>query len=249
MQSYKVWVKGEKGSPGIAHESRAQSNHVIVSLLMTLAGWPQGNSAAPERVLADMDTASKNFRSAEATFVWNQYQKVIDETETQSGKIYFRRQNGEIQMAADISEPDKKYILYSGGKVQVYQPKIDQVTEYNPGKNRSELESFLVLGFGGSGHDLLKSYEVKSLGTETVNGTEAAKLELVPKSPRLRNNIARILLWIDPARGVSVQQQFFEPSGDYRLAKYSDIQVNQKLSDNAFKLKTNAKTRVVSPQG
>jgi outer membrane lipoprotein-sorting protein len=222
---------------------------MIVSLLMTLAGWPQGNSAAPERVLADMDTASKNFRSAEASFVWNQYQKVIDETETQSGKIYFRRQNGEIQMAADISEPDKKYILYSGGKVQVYQPKIDQVTEYNPGKNRSDLESFLVLGFGGSGHDLLKSYEVKSLGTETVNGTEAAKLELIPKSPRLRNNIARILLWIDPARGVSVQQQFFEPSGDYRLAKYSDIQVNQKLSDNAFKLKTTAKTRVVSPQG
>jgi outer membrane lipoprotein-sorting protein len=223
---------------------------MIVSLLMTpVAGWPQGNSAAPERVLADMDTASKNFRSAEASFVWNQYQKVIDETETQSGKIYFRRQNGEIQMAADISEPDKKYILYSGGKVQVYQPKIDQVTEYNPGKNRSDLESFLVLGFGGSGHDLLKSYEVKSLGTETVNGTEAAKLELVPKSPRLRNNIARILLWIDPARGVSVQQQFFEPSGDYRLAKYSDIQVNQKLSDNAFKLKTTAKTRVVSPQG
>jgi outer membrane lipoprotein-sorting protein len=222
---------------------------LIVSLLMTLAGWPQGNSAAPERVLAEMDTASKNFRSAEASFVWNQYQKVIDETETQTGKIYFRRQNGEIQMAADISEPDKKYILYSGGKVQVYQPKIDQVTEYNPGKNRSDLESFLVLGFGGSGHDLLKSYEVKSLGTETVNGTEAAKLELIPKSPRLRNNIARILLWIDPARGVSVQQQFFEPSGDYRLAKYSDIQVNQKLSDNAFKLKTTAKTRVVSPQG
>ena len=222
---------------------------LIVSLLMTLAGWPQGNSAAPERVLADMDTTSKNFRSAEAGFVWNQYQKVIDETETQSGKIYFRRQNGEIQMAADISEPDKKYILYIGGKVQVYQPKIDQVTEYNPGKNRSDLESFLVLGFGGSGHDLLKAYEVKSLGTETVNGTEAAKLELIPKSPRLRNNIARILLWIDPARGVSVQQQFFEPSGDYRLAKYSDIQVNQKLSDNAFKLKTTAKTRVVSPQG
>jgi len=222
---------------------------MIVSLLMTPAAWPQGNSATPERVLADMDTASKNFRSAEASFVWNQYQKVIDETETQSGKIYFRRQNGEIQMAADISEPDKKYILYSGGKVQVYQPKIDQVTEYNPGKNRSDLESFLVLGFGGSGHDLLKAYDVKSLGSETVNGTEAAKLELIPKSPRLRNNIARILLWIDPARGVSVQQQFFEPSGDYRLAKYSDIQVNQKLSDNAFKLKTTAKTRVVSPQG
>jgi outer membrane lipoprotein-sorting protein len=222
---------------------------IIVSILLAPIGRAQANSAGVERVLAEIDTASKSFRSAEASFVWDQYQKVIDETDTQKGRIYFRRQDGEIQMAADISEPDKKFILYSGGKVQVYQPKIDQVTEYNPGKNRSDLESFLVLGFGGSGHDLLKSYDVKSLGSETVGGVEAAKLELIPKSARLRNNIARILLWIDPARGVSVQQQFFEPGGDYRLAKYSDIQLNQKLPDNAFKLKTTSKTKVVSPQG
>jgi len=214
-----------------------------------MAGWPQSNSAGLDHVLSQMDAAAKNFRSTEAAFVWDQYQKVIDETDTQKGTIYFRRQDGDTQMAADIAEPDKKYVLYSGGKVQVYQPKIDQVTEYNPGKSRSDLESFLVLGFGGSGHDLLKSYDVKYLGPETVNGTETAKLELIPKSPRLRNNIARILLWIDPARGVSVQQQFFEPSGDYRLAKYSEIQVNQKLPDNAFKLKTTGKTKFISPQG
>ena len=222
---------------------------VAASLLLTATAWPQTNSAGLDKVLAEMDTAAKNFRSTEASFVWEQYQKVINETESQKGKIYFRRQDGEIQMAADISEPDKKYILYSGGKVQVYQPKIDQVTEYNPGKNRSDLESFLVLGFGGSGHDLLKSYEVKYVGSETIGGTEVAKLELTPKSAKLRNNIAKILLWIDPARGVSVQQQFLEPGGDYRLAKYSDIRLNQKLPDNVFKLKTTGKTKIVSPQG
>ncbi len=131
----------------------------------------------------------------------------------------------------------------------MYQPKIDQVTEYDPGKNRSDVESFLVLGFGGNGHDLLKSYEVKFLGPETVNAVATERLELIPKSVRLKNNIARILLWIDPARGVSVQQQFFEPSGDYRLAKYSEIKINQKLPENAFKLKTTPKTKFLSPQG
>jgi outer membrane lipoprotein-sorting protein len=228
---------------------RAATTTTIVVLLATAAAWPQNNSGGLDHVLAQMDSASKNFGTTEANFVWDQYQKVIDEKETQKGKIYFRRQGGETQMAADISEPEKKYILYSGGKVQVYQPKIDQVTEYNPGKSRSDLESFLVLGFGGSGQDLLKSYDVKYLGSETVDGTQAAKLELIPKSAKLRNNIASIVLWIDPARGVSVQQQFFEPGGDYRLAKYSDIQINQKLPDSAFKLKTTGKTRVVSPQG
>ena len=178
----------------------------IVVLLLAAAAQPQSDSAGLQHVLAQMDSAAKNFRSTEANFVWDQYQKVIDEKETQKGKIYFRRQDGETQMAADISEPDKKYILYSGGKVQVYQPKIDQVTEYNAGKNRSDLESFLVLGFGGSGQDLLKSYDVKYQGSEAVNGTKAEKLELIPKSAKLRNNIASIVLWIDPARGVSVQQ-------------------------------------------
>ena len=86
-------------------------------------------------------------------------------------------------------------------------------------------------------------------GTEAANGAEAAKLELIPKSVRLRNNVARILLWIDPAKGVLVQQQIFEPGGDYRLAKYFQIQINQKLPDNVFKLKTTGKTRFISPQG
>lgn len=210
--------------------------------------WAQGDDAAFERLLTQMDAAAKNFRSAQASVIWDQYDKVINETETQKGRVYYRREAGEIQMAADFSEPDKKYVIYSGGKVQVYQPKIDQVNEYDAAKNRGDVESFLVLGFGGPGHDLQKSYDVKFAGPESVAGVTAQKLELTPKSAHLRNNLSRILLWIDPARGVSVQQQFFEPSGNYRLAKYSDIQINQKLPDNTFKLKTTSKTKVISPQ-
>lgn len=217
--------------------------------LLSLVAWAQSDAAGLDRVLTQMDAAAKSFRSTEASFVWDQYQRVIDDTDTQKGKIYFRRDGDETLMAAEITEPDKKYVLYRGGKVQVYQPKIDQVNEYSAGKNRADVESFLVLGFGGGGHEMLKSYDVKYLGSETVNGVAAAKLELIPKSTRLRNNIARILLWIDPGKGISIQQQLFEPGGDYRLAKYADIQINQKLPDNVFKLKTTAKTRFISPQG
>jgi len=218
-------------------------------LLLAVTPFRAQTNADLERVLGQMDNAAAKFRSTEAIFVWNQYAKVVDETDTQKGRIYFRRTGSDTQMAADVMEPDKKYVVYSEGKVQLYQPKIDQVTVYNTGKDKAAVESFLVLGFGGGGHDLLKSFDVKYVGTETVDGVETAKLELTPKSEKLRNTFARILLWIDPARGISVQQQFFEPSGDYRLAKYSDIQLNQKIPDQAFKLKTTGKTKVVSPQG
>jgi outer membrane lipoprotein-sorting protein len=211
-----------------------------ITLLFTSFAWSQ--SAGLEDVLNQMDAAARKFQSTQANVVWKQYQKVVDETDTETGRIYFRRQGGEVQMAADFVAPDKKYVIYSGGKVQVYQPKIDQINEYDPGKkNRGDVESYLVLGFGGGGHDLLKSYEVKFLGSETVTGVSSQKLELVPKSVSLRNNIAKILLWIDPKRGVSVQQQLFEPSGDYHLTTYSDIQMDQKIPDSVFKLRSTSK--------
>jgi outer membrane lipoprotein-sorting protein len=222
---------------------------VVACLFLPAGAQIVGESPELEHVLAQMDVAAKNFKPTEASVVWEQYQKVIDETETQKGEIYFRREGGEIQMAVDFAEPNKKYVIYNGGKVQVYQPKIDQVNVYDAGNNRSDIESFLVLGFGGSGHDLFKSYAVRGLGTETVAGIAAEKLELIPKSVRLRNNISRILLWIDPARGISVQQQFFEPDGNYRLSKYSNIRINPKLSDDVFKLKTTKKTKFITQQG
>jgi len=202
-----------------------------------------------EKILDQMDKTASAFRSTQTDFIWDQYQKVVDETDTQKGKVYFRRSGDETQMAADIEEPDKKYVLFSDSKVQIYQPRIDQITVYNAGKNRAEFESFLVLGFGGSGHDLLKSFDVKYLGTEKIGDVTAAKLDLTPKSQKVRNTFAHIVLWIDPARGVSVQQQLFEPSGDYRLAKYSSIELNQKVPDSVFKIKTTPKTKTVSPQG
>ena len=209
---------------------------------------PSSAPSAPlEKVLGQMDTAASSFRTTEAAVLWDQYQKVVDEHEEQKGKVYFRRSGNEIQMAADLTDPDQKYVLFSGSRVQVYQPRIEQVTAYNTGKNREEFESFLVLGFGGRGHDMLKSFQVKYLGEEKMDGMDAAKLELVPKAANLRNNVDHIVLWIDPARGISVQQQFFfGPAGDYCLAKYSNIKVNEKIPDAVFKLKTTAKTKFVS---
>ena len=208
------------------------------------------SDSALDKVLGQMDSAAEKFHTTEASVVWDQYQKVVDEHEEQKGKVYFRHADNGVQMAADITQPDQKYVLFNGSKIQVYQPRIDQVTVYNTGKNREAFESFLVLGFGGRGHDMLKLFDVKYLGNEAVDGLAAAKLDLVPKTANVRNNVDHIVLWIDPARGVSVQQQFFfGNSGDYRLAKYSDIKVNEKIPDSVFKLKTTGRTKFLSPQG
>jgi outer membrane lipoprotein-sorting protein len=193
-----------------------------------------------------MDTAAASFRTTQADFEWDRYEKVINEVDDfQTGTVYYRRAGQDVEMRAEIKmdgpslkevKPEPKDVLFSNGKIQVFQPKANQVTVYNAGNNRSEIEAYLVLGFGGSGQDLAKTFAT-------------AKLQLIPKSDKVRNTFKEILLWIDLDRGISVQQQFFEPQGDYRLAKYSKIRLNEKIGNDAFQLKTNSKTTTVSPRG
>jgi hypothetical protein len=229
---------------------------------------PSGFSAAPpakpadsgslDAVLKKMDTAAASFRNAQADFEWDTYEKVIDEIdEIQTGTIYYRRIGKDIEMMADVKmagsdranlKPEPKYVLFSNGKISMYQPKPDQVTVYDLGKNRVDLESYVVLGFGGSGQDLQKAFDVTYVGAETINGVATAKLQLLPKSDKVRNTYNRIFLWIDLDNGISVQQQFFSPQGDYRLTKYSSLN-EKKIPDEVFKLKTTSKTQTILPKG
>jgi outer membrane lipoprotein-sorting protein len=243
----------------------------ILALITTmyLTAGVLGLSAAPQpkpadspdlqSILRKMDAMASTFRTAQAEFEWDQYQKVIDEVvDVETGTIYYRRAGKDIEMMADVkksgaslatlkSEP--KYVLFSEGKIRMYTPKTDQVTVKDLGKNRSDLQSYIVLGFGGSGQDLEKTFDVTYAGTENINGVTTAKLELVPKSEKVRENYNRMVLWIDPDKGISIQQQFFTPQGDSRLCKYSAIKVNEKIGEDVFKLKTTSKTQTISPGG
>ena len=40
---------------------------------------------------SEMDSAAEKFHTTEASVIWDQYQKVVDEHEEQKGKVYFRR--------------------------------------------------------------------------------------------------------------------------------------------------------------
>jgi outer membrane lipoprotein-sorting protein len=198
--------------------------------------------------LAEMDKAAATFKSAQADFDWDQYQRVVDEHDVQKGEIYFRKNKSSIDAAVKIVSPEPKQVLFKDGKLSLYQPKIDQVTEYKAGQNRADVESFMSLGFGASGTDLAKNFEIKLQGWDTVDGVRTAKLDLIPKQEKVKSSLSHVLLWMDSKRNVSIKQQFFEPSGDYRLTHYTNIKVNDRVPDDVFRLKTTSSTKVVRPQ-
>jgi outer membrane lipoprotein-sorting protein len=218
------------------------------------------DSGKLDAVLKKMDAVAATFHSTQADFEWTIYQRAIDEViDVETGTIYYRKGAKGLEMMAAVSKggtsneslkPEPKFILFSENKVQLYEAKADRVTVVDLGKGHSDYESYVVLGFGGSGQEMLKSFDVSYVGPETLNGVATAKLKLQPKSEKVRNTYSYIYLWIDTDKGISVQQQFFQPQEDYKLAKYSNIQINgKKIPDEVFKLKTTSKTQIVTPGG
>ncbi|MGC2164179.1 MAG: outer membrane lipoprotein-sorting protein [Silvibacterium sp.] len=179
-----------------------------------------------QKVLSQMDATSERFQGAQADFVADTYTAVVQSHDVQKGTIAFRRAGGSTQMMmrvkTDNGDASLKDVLYKDGQLDYYQPAVKQETILKAGSN---YERYLTLGFGGSGKDLAANWNIQYLGTEAVDGVQAAKLDLTPKVPS--DQFTHITVWIDAKRGVSLKQQAFQDSGDWRTAVYSNIRLNE----------------------
>jgi len=243
----RIWI----GAFALAMSFAAQAQIAAASQETTKAqpAAKDGNSktGSLDQVLHSMDENAAKFHSAQADFTWTPYNAVIGDNEApDKGRIYFRRQGNEIDMAAIIQPPDDRQIIFSGGKVQVFQPKTKILDVYDTSAHKDEAETFLVLGFGSSGQDLRKSFDIKYLGDEKIGNVQTAKLELTPLSDKIKKTFPQIDLWIDPQRGVSLRQKLLQTGGDYRMADYSNIRLTDKVPDSAFKIKSSGPTKTVN---
>jgi outer membrane lipoprotein-sorting protein len=191
-----------------------------------------------QKVIAQLNAAAAKFQSAQADFTWDQFQAVVQEHDLQTGTIYYQRKNGATQVAAYLKQDNgkdaPKTVLFDGGEAQFYEPNIKQVTIIKAGDNRAQWESFLTLGFGGSGADLQANWKVSLQGTEKIDGVSVDKLDLVPVQANVANMFSHVTIWIDPARGVSLKQVFYQPSGDMRTATYKNIRYNAPIASSVF---------------
>jgi outer membrane lipoprotein-sorting protein len=140
-------------------------------------------------------------------------------------------------------------IQYEGGIFQMFDPGVEQITVIHPG-NQVAIESFLTLGFGGSGTALARAWDITDLGPETLSDSgqsvKVEKLDLVGKDADARKNFTHITIWVDPARAVSLKQIFYTPSGDTRTATYSSIKVNGNVHKDQFAIRKDKNTTVIN---
>ena len=201
-------------------------------------------------VLSMMDRSSQDFKSLTADIEHVKYTAVVQDTSTETGEIYVRKDGKDFKMRIDFQRPDLRTILRNGDNLYIYTPKIGRVEEYNLGKNRGLADQYLALGFGTRSELLRKNYGVTLTGEEELEGRKTALLELVPNSAEARRQITKIQMWVDEASWLPVQQKFFEAgSGDYFMSKYTKVLKNLKIGDNKFKADWPKGTRVEKPRG
>jgi outer membrane lipoprotein-sorting protein len=195
------------------------------------------------KVLAKLDASAKTFSSAQADIVWDnvQTQPVLDKDSQVGTVVFARAKNGQMQVAVHIKTDNGKPVLkdlsYADGIGKMYEAAIKQLQVFKVGDKSGQLESFLTLGFGGSGTDLEANWKVSLLGTEPMNGVSVVKLDLVPLQKKVLDMFPHVTIWIDPVQGISYKQIFYEPGGDKRTATYKNIRYNQPLANDVFTIK------------
>jgi outer membrane lipoprotein-sorting protein len=220
---------------------------LCLGLMVSLPGSLRAQATPPapgaelQKVISQLNAAAGKFESAQADFTWDQLVAAVQDHDVQTGTIYFERKKDATRVAADLKQDNgkdaPKTVIFDNGEAQFWEPHIKQLTTIKAGANRSQWESFLTLGFGGSGNDLEANWKVSLLGTEKMDGVSVAKLDLLPVQQNVANMFNHVTIWIDPARGISLKQIFYQPSGDMRTATYKNIRYNSPIGAAVFQLK------------
>jgi outer membrane lipoprotein-sorting protein len=219
-----------------------------IALLISFSFPAPAAAEDKESILHQLDAASARFQTTAADFEFDTVQTdPIPDKDTQKGTVYFDRKGASFQMAVHQTElngkPIPKIYGHFGGAFKMFDPRMNEVTI---SKKLDKYESFLMLGFGASGHELAEKWEIKYIGPELLDHVRTEKLELLAKDPDVRKMFPKITAWMDPERGVSLKLRLDSDAGTYRDCFYFNIKVNQTLPADAFVLKTDKQTTYVS---
>jgi outer membrane lipoprotein-sorting protein len=187
------------------------------------------------QILAQMNVASKKLKTVSANLEYTKVTVLVDDRSTESGQLFFRR-GKTTEIRINIQKPEAKVILFKKNNGEIYLPKINQVQEYDLAQKTDLLQQFLLLGFGTDTAELKKSYDVKYLQEEDMEGDTTAQLELTPRRENVSAQISKIQIWVSEESWLPAQQKFFESGGDYLIAHYSGVKVNRVLAGSVFEL-------------
>jgi len=199
--------------------------------------FPRKGKLPPDlsEILSRMNDAARRLKTLTANLEYTKVTVLVNDKSREEGRLFFRKgKSPEIRI--EMQQPESKVMLYKKNKAEVYLPKINQLQEFNLEQKSGLVEEFLLLGFGSEAGELKKSYKLKYLKEEELEGDTTAVLELTPRKESLASQLTKIEMWVSEESWLPAQQQFFEPGGDYLIARYTAVKVNLGIPSSTFEI-------------
>jgi outer membrane lipoprotein-sorting protein len=216
---------------------------VLVATLSLVLLPSRAALAAPQddlkTVLARLDAAAASFHSLSADVELDVIATdPMPDKDVFKGVVYYDRKGNAFRCGVHFSQHDGKpsteAYTYVGGVLYLRDSGSDQIKPY---PQAGKFESYVMLGFGASGKELLAKWDIKYIGSENFGSVKTAILELVAKDPDIRKNLSKVTIWVDPDRAVSLKQVFTLSATSSKVGLYSNFKLNQSLPGDAFTLK------------
>lgn len=211
----------------------------LAALVVSVPAMAAARARHPHRglqqILARMNDAARHLKTVSANLDYTHVTVVVNDHSTESGRFLMRNPK-KPEMLVQFVKPAASTVLFKRNRLEMYHPRTNQIMEYDLGHHSGVAQQFFRLGFGTGTKSLTASYTVKLEREEDLGGAETAVLNLVPKSPSVTRIFGRIELWVSEASWLPVQQKFYSPDGDYSIARYSDVRVNERLPASTFRI-------------
>jgi len=214
---------------------------LAVLIAAAAAELPDSRAQSPgalEQVLDRMGAVGREFHSFEARFSQRQFIAVLQEFDSAETGLfqYVRARDGSALLRQEVTVPAVRILTIKGGVATIYQPRINQASIVNLGKNKDKAE-YLALGIGQTPAKLRETFDIEYRGTEAIDGSPCSILVLKPKSRAAAAYFSSFTLWIKTANSLPVQQKLQEPNGNYLLVKFTGEKLNPRIPESRFEQK------------
>lgn len=191
-------------------------------------------------VVGRVQSEYEGISSLTADFVQESTNKMLGQTRTTKGKVYFEKAG--LMRWEYTTSPKNKWVS-DGKTLWFYQPEENQVIVEDVDREKERLFLAFLVGEG----DLTKDFNVHQWDQEVDETRNGYRIELTPKRPHAMMD--RLILTVDQKTSYVRRAEFHDVYGNPTLIQFKRIRVNRKLPTHLFTFIIPPGTEVIRNSG
>jgi outer membrane lipoprotein carrier protein len=176
--------------------------------------------------IAKIEEASALLTSLQCSFTQKKIITVLAESVVSKGKLLYKKEN---KLCWEYVSPYYYLFVLNGDMVYIKNDKSTNQFDTKSNAFFKEISLLLVNSISGAGLIDPKKFDVVFYESATV-----VQARLTPKNKTLKSLLSTITLYFAKTTYLVQTLEMFEPSGDSTTIVFSEVKLNQPISDEKF---------------